>query len=44
MGAFLWTRFTLPFIGFGIFVMMRKQLLGIKQRAEAAAGPIEVYA
>lgn len=39
-----WTRYTLPFMGFGVFVMMRKQLLGIKQRAEAVAGPIEVLA
>lgn len=37
-----WTRYTLPFMGFGVFVMMRKQLLGIKQRAEAVAVPIEV--
>ena len=39
-----WTRYTLPFMGFGVFVMMRKQLLGIKHRAEAEAGPIEVLA
>ena len=24
-----WTRFTLPFMGFGVFVMVRQQLLGI---------------
>lgn len=29
-----WTRFTLPAIGFGLFVMMRKQLIGIRDRAE----------
>ena len=29
-----WTRFTLPLMGFGVFVMMRRQLLGIKERAE----------
>ena len=29
-----WTRFTLPFMGFGVFAMVRKQLLGIKTRAE----------
>jgi len=39
-----WTRFTLPFMGFGVFVMMRKQLLGIKERAEATVGPVEVLA
>lgn len=32
-----WTRFTLPFMGFGVFVMMRKQLLGIKERAEGSS-------
>jgi hypothetical protein len=37
-----WTRYTLPFVGFGVFVMMRKQLLGIKQRAEAEAEPVEL--
>lgn len=39
-----WTRYTLPFMGFGMFVMMRKQLLGIKQRVEAASEPVEVVA
>jgi hypothetical protein len=29
-----WTRLTLPFMGFGVFVMMRKQMLGIRDRAE----------
>jgi hypothetical protein len=32
-----WTRQTLPLMGFGAFVMMRKQLLGIKARAEGAS-------
>jgi hypothetical protein len=32
-----WTRYTVPMVGFGVFVMMRKQMLGIKQRAERAA-------
>lgn len=32
-----WTRFTLPLMGFGVFVMLRKQLMGIKQRAERGA-------
>jgi hypothetical protein len=32
-----WTRQTLPVMGFGMFVMMRKQLLGIKARAEGAS-------
>jgi hypothetical protein len=34
-----WTRFTLPFMGFGVFVMMRKQMIGIKQRVEGARQP-----
>ncbi len=29
-----WMRFTLPMMGFGIFVMVRRQLLGIRDRAE----------
>ncbi len=29
-----WTRYTLPVMGFGVFVMVRRQLLGIKERAE----------
>jgi hypothetical protein len=29
-----WTRATLPIMGFGVFVMLRKQLLGIRDRAE----------
>jgi len=24
----------LPFVGFGVFVMMRRQMLGLKERAE----------
>jgi hypothetical protein len=32
-----WTRQTVPLMGFGAFVMMRKQLLGIKARAEGAS-------
>jgi hypothetical protein len=32
-----WTRYTLPMVGFGVFVMMRKQMLGIKERAERTA-------
>jgi hypothetical protein len=39
-----WTRYTLPFMGFGVFVMMRKQLLGIKRRVESAVGPVEAIA
>ena len=34
-GERAWTRSTLPAMGFGVFVMIRKQLLGIKARAEA---------
>jgi hypothetical protein len=33
-----WTRYTLPMMGFGVFVMVRRQLLGIRERAERAAG------
>ena len=29
-----WTKYTLPFMGFGVFVMVRKQMLGIKERVE----------
>lgn len=29
-----WSRYTLPMMGFGVFVMMRKQMLGIRERAE----------
>jgi len=29
-----WTELTLPFIGFGVFLMTRKQMLGIRDRAE----------
>ena len=35
-GERAWTRYTIPAMGFGVFVMIRKQLLGIKARAEAA--------
>lgn len=34
-----WTRFTLPFMGFGVFVMVRKQLLGIRARVERNQPP-----
>jgi len=30
-----WTAFTLPLVGFGVFLMTRKQMLGIKERAES---------
>jgi len=39
-----WTRYTLPMMGFGVFVMMRKQMLGIKQRVEQARQPVEATA
>ena len=29
-----WIRYTLPMMGFGVFVVLRKQLEGIKERAE----------
>jgi hypothetical protein len=31
-----WTRYTLPVVGIGVFMMMRKQMLGIKERVEQA--------
>lgn len=34
-----WTRYTLPVMGFGVFVMVRRQLLGIKERAERQSEP-----
>jgi hypothetical protein len=39
-----WTRYTLPMVGFGVFMMMRKQMLGIRQRAEGAAPVPEAVA
>jgi hypothetical protein len=33
-----WHRFSMPLMGFGVFVMMRKQMLGIRDRAERASG------
>jgi hypothetical protein len=32
-----WTALTLPVIGFGVFLMTREQMLGIKDRAEGLA-------
>jgi hypothetical protein len=32
-----WTALTMPLVGFGVFVMVRRQLLGIRGRVEAAA-------
>jgi hypothetical protein len=38
-----WMRFTMPLMGFGVFIMMRRQMLGIRERAErTAAGPTPV--
>ena len=39
-----WTKFTLPWMGFGVFLMVRRQLLGIRDRVErdrdrVGAGP-----
>ena len=31
-----WLPLTMPFMGFGVFLMMRKQMLGIRDRAEHA--------
>jgi hypothetical protein len=33
-----WMRYTLPLMGFGVFVMVRRQLLGIRSRVERATG------
>lgn len=32
-----WTALTLPVVGFGVFVMTQRQMLGIRERAEALA-------
>lgn len=32
-----WMRFTMPMMGFGVFVMIRRQMLGIRQRVERSA-------
>lgn len=32
-----WTELTLPFIGFGVFLVTRKQMLGIRDRVESQA-------
>jgi len=34
-----WLPATMPLMGFGVFLMMRKQMLGIRDRAERAAAP-----
>jgi hypothetical protein len=34
-----WTNYTLPLMGFGVFVMVRRQLLGIRDRVERSIGP-----
>ena len=39
-----WIRHTLPVMGFGVFVMLRKQLEGIKERAERKPEPTAVLA
>lgn len=39
-----WMRVTMPMMGFGVFVMMRKQLLGIRERAERSPAPRPVAA
>jgi hypothetical protein len=37
------SRFVMPFLGFGVFVMMQKQMVGIRERAERYAGrPVPV--
>jgi len=39
-----WTALTLPILGFGVFLMTRKQMLGIRERAESLARPRPVRA
>lgn len=39
-----WLRYTLPMMGFGVFVVLRKQLEGIKERAERTPEPVAVTA
>lgn len=39
-----WTRYTLPVMGFGVFVMVRRQLIGIKQRVERGSSPVKEVA
>ena len=34
-----WMRITMPMMGFGVFVMMRRQLIGIRDRAERSPMP-----
>jgi hypothetical protein len=34
-----WMRLTMPLMGFGVFVMMRRQLIGIRDRAERTPMP-----
>ncbi len=35
-----WMRFTMPLLGFGVFVMVRRQLLGLRERAERRASAV----
>lgn len=35
-----WMRFTMPMMGFGVFVMMRRQLIGIRDRAQRSPMPV----
>jgi hypothetical protein len=34
-----WTRYALPFVGFGLFVVLRRHLLSIKARADGSPAP-----
>jgi hypothetical protein len=34
-----WSRFSVPLVGFGVFVMTQRQMLGIKSRAERLVHP-----
>jgi hypothetical protein len=36
-----WNRIGVPMMGFGFFVMMRKQMLGIRDRVERSSTPVE---
>jgi hypothetical protein len=39
-----WMRVSMPMMGFGVFLMMRKQLLGIRERVEQAELPVPIAA
>jgi hypothetical protein len=36
-----WTKVTLPWMGFGVFLMVRRQLIGIRDRVERGRGRVQ---